>query len=96
MQISRNTAWNNIAGTGFDFDDSSATITGNIGLYNKVNILVGGGTASSNSWQSGTWSNSSFKSVDSSLLTGPRNSTGGIVASNFLLPTSGAAIGASY
>ncbi|KEP51454.1 pectate lyase [Rhizoctonia solani 123E] len=96
MQVSRNTAWNNIAGTGFDFADSSATITGNIGLYNKANILVGSGSASGNSWQSGTWSNSSFKSIDSSILTGARSSTGGIVASNFLLPTSGAAIGASY
>ncbi|KAH7339618.1 putative secreted pectate lyase [Rhizoctonia solani] len=96
MQVSRNTAWNNIAGTGLDFADSSATITSNIAIYNKVNILVGAGTASGNSWQSGTWSNSSFKSVDSSILTGARSSTGGIVASNFLLPTSGAAIGASY
>ncbi|CAE6430514.1 unnamed protein product [Rhizoctonia solani] len=98
MQISRNTAWNNIAGSGFDFADSSAAVTNNasIGLYNKNNYLAGSGTASGNSWQSGTWSNSSFKSVDSSILTGPRNSTGGIVPSNFLLPTSGAAIGASY
>ncbi|CEL60903.1 hypothetical protein RSOLAG1IB_04142 [Rhizoctonia solani AG-1 IB] len=91
MQVSRNTAWNNIAGSGFDFADSSA-----IGLYNKANYLAGSGSASGNSWQSGSWSNSSFKSVDSSILTGPRSSTGAIVASNFLLPTSGAAIGASY
>ncbi|KAB5595986.1 hypothetical protein CTheo_503 [Ceratobasidium theobromae] len=96
MVISRNTAWNNIAGSGFDFADSSPTITSNIAVLNKANYLAGSGTASGNSWQSGTWSNSSFKSVDSSILTGARNSSGGIVASNFLLPTSGAAIGASY
>ncbi|KAF8757006.1 Pectate lyase [Rhizoctonia solani] len=113
MQISRNTAWNNIGGSGFDFADSSAAVTGNasatikpisaslltmcsqIGLYNKNNYLSGSGSASGNSWQSGTWSNSSFKSVDSSILTGPRNLTGGIIPSNFLLPTSGAAIGAN-
>ncbi|KAF8608672.1 putative pectate lyase [Ceratobasidium sp. AG-I] len=96
MVITRNTAWNNIGGTGLDFQDSTPTITGNIAVLNKVNYLLSTATSSGNSWQSGTWSNSSFKSVDSSTLTGARSSTGAIIASNFLLPSSGAAIGASY
>ncbi|CAE7129714.1 unnamed protein product [Rhizoctonia solani] len=96
MVISRNTAWNNIAGAGFDFADSTPTITGNIAVLNKVNSQLKGGSASGNSWQSGSWSNSSFVSLDSSILTGPRATNGAIRASSFLIPKSGAAIGASY
>ncbi|CAE6482741.1 unnamed protein product [Rhizoctonia solani] len=96
MVISRNTAWNNIAGAGFDFADSTPTISGNIGVLNKVNSQLKGGSASGNSWQSGSWSNSSFVSLDSSILTGPRGTEGMIRTSSFLIPKSGAAIGASY
>lgn len=67
-----------------------------IAVLNKVQYSLNTATSSGNSWQSGTWSNSSFKSIDSSILTGARSSTGAIVASNFLLPASGAAIGAAY
>ncbi|CAE6415020.1 unnamed protein product [Rhizoctonia solani] len=96
MVISRNTAWNNIAGAGFDFADSTPTISGNIAVLNKVNSQLKGGSASGNSWQSGSWSNSSFASLDSSTLTGPRAADGLVRASRFLIPSSGAAIGASY
>ncbi|QRW21466.1 pectate lyase [Rhizoctonia solani] len=96
MVVSRNTAWNNIAGAGFDFADSTPTISGNIAVLNKVNSQLKGGSASGNSWQSGSWSNSSFISLDSSTLTGPRAADGLVRASNFLLPKSAAAIGASY
>ncbi|CAE6419679.1 unnamed protein product, partial [Rhizoctonia solani] len=96
MVISRNTAWNNIAGAGFDFADSTPTISGNIAVLNKVNSQLKGGTASGNSWQSGSWSNSSFASLDSSALTGPRAANGLVRASTFLIPKSGAAIGARY
>ncbi|CAE6430805.1 unnamed protein product [Rhizoctonia solani] len=96
MVVSRNTAWNNIAGAGFDFADSTPSISGNIAVLNKVNSQLKGGSASGNSWQSGSWSNSSFVSLDSSTLTGPRATNGMIRASSFLIPKSGAAIGASY
>ncbi|KAG8696331.1 hypothetical protein FRC09_008576 [Ceratobasidium sp. 395] len=96
MVVSRNTAWNNIAGSGFDFQDSTPTVTSNIAVLNKANSLLKGGSASGNSWQSGTWSNSSFASVNSATLTGARNATGFVQRSTFLVPTSGAAIGAYY
>ncbi|KAG8685618.1 hypothetical protein FRC09_014638, partial [Ceratobasidium sp. 395] len=96
MVVSRNTAWNNIAGSGFDFQDSTPTVTSNIAVLNKANSLLKGGSASGNSWQSGTWSNSSFASVNSATLTGARNATGFVQTSSFLIPTSGAAIGAYY
>lgn len=96
MVVSRNTAWNNIAGSGFDFADSTPTLTGNIAVLNKVNSQLKGGSASGNSWQSGTWNNASFASIDSSVLTGPRAANGMVQASKFLIPKSGAAIGASY
>ncbi|KAG8746336.1 hypothetical protein FRC10_005325 [Ceratobasidium sp. 414] len=96
MVVSRNTAWNNIGGSGFDFQDSTPTVTSNIAVLNKANALLKGGSASGNSWQSGTWSNSSFASVNSGTLTGARNATGFIQTSSFLTPTSGAAIGAYY
>ncbi|KAG9128051.1 hypothetical protein FRC07_005638 [Ceratobasidium sp. 392] len=96
MVVSRNTAWNNIAGSGFDFQDSTPTVTSNIAVLNKANALLKGGSASGNSWQSGTWSNSSFASVNSATVTGARNATGFVQPSSFLIPTSGAAIGAYY
>ncbi|CUA66863.1 hypothetical protein RSOLAG22IIIB_00312 [Rhizoctonia solani] len=96
MVISRNTAWNNIAGAGFDFADSTPTISGNIAVLNKINSQLKGGSASGNSWQSGSWSNSSFVSLDSSTLTGPRAANGLVRSSDFLIPKSGAAIGARY
>ncbi|QRW08248.1 pectate lyase [Ceratobasidium sp. AG-Ba] len=96
MVVNRNTAWNNMAGSGFDFQDSTPTITSNIAVLNKVNSLLKGGSASGNSWQSGTWSNSSFSSVNSATLTGARNATGFVQRSTFLIPASGAAIGAYY
>ncbi|KAF2226879.1 pectin lyase fold/virulence factor [Elsinoe ampelina] len=51
--------------------------------------------ASGNSWQSGSWSDSSFASTSSTQLKAARLSNGRVQGSNFLLPTSGAAIGAT-
>ncbi|KAL1677798.1 polysaccharide lyase family 9 protein [Schizophyllum commune] len=52
--------------------------------------------SSSNSWDSGSWSDDSFVSLDSSTLTGARLANGSVAASSFLLPANGAAIGAYY
>ena len=99
--LTRNTAWNNAA-VGFQITTASATLTNNIAALNQASttqskqISLTGATSSGNSWDSSTtWSNSSFKSVDTSLVQGARQSNGRIVSSNFLLPTSGAAIGAT-
>ncbi|KAG8987108.1 hypothetical protein FRB90_003595, partial [Tulasnella sp. 427] len=95
--VDHNTAWNN-PGTGFDFEDSSPTLTYNLAVSNTPNFKAptSGGSQTGNSWQSGTWSNSSFKSTDPTTLKGARNSDGTVKASNFLLPASGASIGAVY
>lgn len=100
--INRNTAWNNAA-VGFQFQTSTSTITDNIAAMNQYTTTTSSQvslssiqTASGNSWQDGTtWSNSSFLSVDTSLVTGARQSDGTIAASDFLLPVSGEDIGAT-
>ncbi|KAI4519404.1 hypothetical protein K525DRAFT_287209 [Schizophyllum commune Loenen D] len=59
-------------------------------------LIVLQANASSNSWDSGSWSDASFTSLDSSILTGARAANGSIAASSFLLPAIGAEIGAYY
>lgn len=98
MKLTRNTAWNN-EGTGVQFDEAgyTVTLTGNLAVSNGDDTTLGSEVdSSSNSWDSGSWSNSSFMSLDSSVLTSARAANGSIVASTFLLPSSGTAIGAYY
>jgi parallel beta-helix repeat protein len=93
--LTRNTAYNN-GGTGFKMGTATTTLSGNIAVGNKEQTsLTGTQKQSGNSWNSGVWSASSFKSVDSKSAIGPREFSGKIVGSDFLLPTSGAAIGAT-
>lgn len=99
FQISRNTAWNN-GGVGFKFGTATATLTGNVAALNKggETSLGSGEKASGNSWNGvggTTWNNASFRSVDPSTAEGARASNGEITCSDFLLPASGAAIGAT-
>lgn len=97
FKLSRNTAWNN-GKDGFKMATAVSTLSGNIGALNKAQqaSLSSQQVSSGNSWDgSGTWSNSSFKSVDTTAVTGNRGSDGKIGASSFLLPTSGASIGAT-
>ncbi|KAF2195714.1 polysaccharide lyase family 9 protein [Zopfia rhizophila CBS 207.26] len=98
----RNTAWNN-PDVGFYLKSSVTTLSNNIAALNKLTTtnsaqvsLSSSQTLSGNSWSgSTTWTNSSFKSVDMSLVQGARQANGKIQASNFLLPASGAAVGAT-
>ncbi|KAF7329196.1 Pectate lyase L [Mycena kentingensis (nom. inval.)] len=95
--ITRNTAYNN-ARNGFQSTTANSILRSNIAAVNGVaqQSLTGTFTSSGNSWDSSTaWTNASFKSVSTSLVMGARAANGKIVASNFLLPTSGAAIGAT-
>ncbi|GKT94004.1 pectate lyase L [Colletotrichum tofieldiae] len=102
FQFTRNTAWNNGA-VGFQTITTKSTLKSNIAASNSKTTaksgqtsLVSGTTTSGNSWDgSATWSDSSFKSVDVSLVKGARQANGKIAASNFLIPTSGEAIGAT-
>lgn len=92
MVLTANTAYNN-GGEGFNFKTAKATLKQNLSALNKAGTagLGSGVTASGNSWNlSGTWSNSSFVSVSSSQLTGPRLANGSIVATPFLTPTASA------
>ncbi|KAI0433615.1 family 9 polysaccharide lyase [Xylaria sp. FL1042] len=97
LTFERNTAWNN-GDNGFNMRSSTSTLKNNIAALNtnaQVS-LVSGTTSSGNSWDSSmTWSNSSFLSVDYSTLAGARGSNGKIQSSNFLIPASGQAIGAT-
>lgn len=53
-------------------------------------------SASGNSWDSkDTWNDASFKGTDASTLKGARGTDGRVKASDFLIPASGAAIGAT-
>lgn len=101
--LSRNTAWKN-GDVGFKVDTAVATLTGNLAAGNKGSTsnaaqvtLSSAQKQSGNSWQaSAVWTDASFKSVDVGLVQGKRDaSSGKIAASNFLLPASGAAIGAT-
>ncbi|EQB45048.1 hypothetical protein GCG54_00000042 [Colletotrichum gloeosporioides] len=97
LTFERNTAWNN-GDTGFVMRSSSSRMTGNIAAVNVGSAqvsLVSTVTATGNSWNSGTWSNSSFVSVDASVLKGARGSDKKVKGSNFLIPASGQAIGAT-
>lgn len=97
LTMERNTAWNN-GDVGFNFRSSSSTLKNNIAAGNEGTAqvtLVSTVKASGNSWQSGAWSNSTFKSVDPSTLKKSRGSNGRVTASDFLVPMSGAAIGAT-
>ncbi|EOD46175.1 Pectate lyase [Neofusicoccum parvum] len=97
MTLERNTAWNN-GDSGFVYRSSASTLKNNIAAVNvgtQAN-LISSVKASGNSWDvGGTWANSTFKSVDPSTLKGARDSTGRVKASDFLIPTSGNAIGAT-
>ncbi|RYP39267.1 hypothetical protein DL767_002276 [Monosporascus sp. MG133] len=98
LLFERNTAWNN-GDTGFVMRSSSSTLKTNIAAVNAGSAqvsLINTVKSSGNSWDSGsTWSNSSFKSVDSSILKGRRGSDGRVAPSDFLIPASGGAIGAT-
>ncbi|KAH6633558.1 pectate lyase L [Boeremia exigua] len=101
--MQRNTAYNN-GDVGYNSKTSVTTFTSNIAASNIKSTtnsaqvsLNSSQKQSGNSWQgSTTWNNAAFKSVDVKLVQGKRDaSTGRIAASNFLLPASGAAIGAT-
>ena len=97
LTLTRNTAFNN-GRHGFRFQSSSSTFKQNIAASNKgtPTAFTGSHSQSGNSWNvGGTWNNATFQSVSASTLTGARQSNGKIVGSTFLLPTSGAAIGAT-
>ncbi|EKD18919.1 uncharacterized protein L3040_008139 [Drepanopeziza brunnea f. sp. 'multigermtubi'] len=99
--MTRNTAFNN-GEQGFRFLSTNSTLSDNIAALNQNGMsqieFSPGQVSIGNSWDmpAAEWStNASFKSVDSSLVMGPRAADGKIVASDFLLPVSGAEIGAT-
>jgi hypothetical protein len=88
LTVERNTAWNN-GDLGFHFRSSSSNVVGNVAVGNLGSeqvALVASVKAERNSWQSGSWSNSSFESVDPAVLQGPRGADGRVKASGFLIP----------
>ncbi|KAF4977478.1 hypothetical protein FZEAL_5997 [Fusarium zealandicum] len=99
--FTRNTAWKNGA-VGFQTSASTSTFKSNVAAGNSKTTAKAGQTSlkdaksSGNSWDgSATWADASFKSVDTSLVKGARQASGKIAASNFLIPSSGAAVGAT-
>ena len=100
LALSRDTSYTN-QGTGFDVDVSGgkATLTGNLSLVDGRAVALGSGTTSSgNSWDlGGTWNASSVLSTDPGAITGTRKSDGSLPsAPSFLVPRSGASIGARF
>ncbi|CAJ0554623.1 Ff.00g131360.m01.CDS01 [Fusarium sp. VM40] len=97
LTFNRNTAWKN-GDNGFNLRSSSSKVTKNIAVGNKgeqvsLNSKV---TASGNSWDSkDTWNDASFKSTNAATLKGARGSDGRVKASDFLVPASGAGLGAT-
>ncbi|HEX8627539.1 MAG TPA: right-handed parallel beta-helix repeat-containing protein [Catenuloplanes sp.] len=91
LTIANNTAWRN-GGTGFDFADSTSTLTGNLSVANRTAVKAGSSRASGNSWNlPGPWT---LASTDPAKITGARGAGGAIVTSPFLRPANGAAVGA--
>ncbi|RGP77241.1 hypothetical protein FLONG3_4756 [Fusarium longipes] len=97
LTFERNTAWKN-GNLGFHLRSSSSKVTKNIAVNNtgeqvSLNSKV---SSSGNSWDGNeTWKDAAFKSTDASTLKGARGSDGRVKASDFLVPASGAAIGAT-
>ncbi|KAL0960156.1 hypothetical protein HGRIS_011791 [Hohenbuehelia grisea] len=98
ITFERNTAWNN-GDTGFVIRSSPSTLKNNVAALNRGSTqasLVSNAKPTGNSWQvGGTWTNSTFKSVDPATLKSARGSDGRVKGSDFLIPTSGSAIGAT-
>lgn len=97
LNFERNTAWNN-GDVGYNMKSSSSQMNNNIAASNAVSqvSLISSVKQSGNSWNDKTtWNDKSFKSTDSSTLKGARGSDGRVKASDFLIPTSGKAIGAT-
>ena len=89
------------AGTGFDTDTAggTATLTASLSVADGHPAALGSATVSKgNSWDLGrTWNASSVLSTDPAPLTGPRAADGSLPpAPQFLVPRSGAAIGARF
>lgn len=100
LAVSRNTTWAN-GGTGFDADVSGGTakLTANLSVADTKAAALGSATVSSgNSWDlGGTWNAASVLSTDPAAVTGPRAADGSLPsAAGFLVPRSGAAVGARF
>ncbi|MFJ9147552.1 right-handed parallel beta-helix repeat-containing protein [Streptomyces sp. NPDC102270] len=100
LVLTRNSTWAN-GGTGFDADVSGgkAKLTANLSVADSKAAALGSATVSSgNSWDlGGTWNASSVLSTDPAPLTGARAADGSLPsAPSFLVPRSGAAVGARF
>ncbi|WP_405514130.1 right-handed parallel beta-helix repeat-containing protein [Streptomyces canus] len=100
LALTRNSTWAN-GGTGFDADVSGgkAKLTANLSVGDAKAAALGSATVSSgNSWDlGGTWNASSVLSTDPAPLTGARGADGALPsAPSFLVPRSGAAVGARF
>ncbi|MEU9328948.1 right-handed parallel beta-helix repeat-containing protein [Streptomyces canus] len=100
LALTRNSTWAN-GGTGFDADVSGgkAKLTANLSVADAKAAALGSATVSSgNSWDlGGTWNASSVLSTDPAPLTGARGADGALPsAPSFLVPRSGAAVGARF
>ncbi|TDZ53012.1 Pectate lyase L [Colletotrichum trifolii] len=101
MTFERNTAYKN-GEEGFNTRSSVATYAGNVaaGNYDTTDAedqyyFVDGVESNGNSWDDGsTWSDESFVSVDTTIVTGPRSADGRLPKSDFLVPANGGEIGA--
>ncbi|KAF6820408.1 pectate lyase [Colletotrichum plurivorum] len=101
MTFERNTAYKN-GEEGFNTRSSVATYEGNVAAENYGTTdtddqyyFVDGVESSGNSWDgSETWSDASFVSVDTKIVTGPRAADGRLPANDFLVSANGEDIGA--
>lgn len=98
LTFERNTAWNN-GDTGFVMRSSESNMSGNVAAENggeEEVSLVETVVSEGNSWDGEeAWGNSSFVSVDGEVLMGARGEGGRVAGSEFLIPASGDAIGAT-
>ncbi|WP_217237660.1 right-handed parallel beta-helix repeat-containing protein [Streptomyces sp. AC555_RSS877] len=100
LALTRNSTHGN-AGTGFDVDVSGgkAVLTANLSVADARAVALGSATVSSgNSWNlGGTWNAAAVLSTDPAPLTGARAADGSLPsAPSFLVPRSGANIGARF
>ncbi|OLN87731.1 Pectate lyase L 2 [Colletotrichum chlorophyti] len=101
MTFERNTAYKN-GEEGFNTRSSAATYEGNLAAENYGTTatkdqyyFIDGVTSSGNSWDDGeTWSDDSFLSVDSKLVTVARSADGRLPENDFLVPANGEELGA--
>jgi RNA polymerase sigma factor (sigma-70 family) len=95
LTMTNNTSYAN-GDVGFDFHDSSSTLSKNIALSNNRDVVLNSAVkAAGNSWNGSGWTVSVFMDTNPATAQGPRRGDGQLPTTTFLVNTKDPHIGAS-